>query len=67
MEGTLIRPKAIDIITREMMVASTTQTRGKKETMEHFVRRLTHLKLEGNARRRLRKIEHLQGCRNLKV
>ena len=59
--------KSNHTITTEMIIASTTQTRGSNETPHHFLRRLTHLKLAGTVRRKVNKIENISTCRNLKV
>lgn len=54
-------------ITIEALVHATKLTIGKHEHLEHYLKRLTHLTLNGDAKRVFNKIENLHHCPNLKV
>lgn len=51
-------------ITLDMILAATSLTRSRSETNETYLQRVTHLHLQGQ---RLKKIEKLDQCTNLKV
>jgi hypothetical protein len=51
-------------INLDLILASTTLTRSSKETHETYLQRVTHLHLQN---KRIRKIEGLEQCTNLKV
>ena len=51
-------------INLDMILASTSLTRSRSETNEQYLQRVTHLHLQG---KRLKKIEKLEQCVNLKV
>ena len=51
-------------ITLDMILASTHLTRSRAETNETYLQRVTHLHLQGQ---RLKKLEKLEMCTNLKV
>ena len=51
-------------ITLDLVLKSTSLTRSSKESNEQYLQRVTHLHLQG---KRLRKIEGLDQCTNLKV
>jgi hypothetical protein len=51
-------------ITLDLILASTSLTRSSKETHEAYLQRVTHLHLQA---KRIRKLEALELCTNLKV
>ena len=51
-------------ITLDMVLSSTTLTRSSKETADAYLSRVTHLHLQ---RKKIRFIERLEQCTNLKV
>lgn len=51
-------------INQEMMLRATTLSRGNSEAVDAYLKRVTHLHLQG---KRLRVIENLEKCSNLKV
>lgn len=51
-------------ITLELLLNSTSLTRSSKETHEGYLTRVTHLHLQG---KRIKVIENLETCTNLKV
>lgn len=59
--------KSVREINIEALVHATKLTVGKHENLEHYLKRLTHLTLNGDAKRVFRKIENLRHCPNLKV
>lgn len=59
--------KSVREINIEALVHATKLTVGKHENLEHYLKRLTHLTLNGDAKRIFRKIENLHPCPNLKV
>jgi hypothetical protein len=57
-------PKKFRRITLDLILSSTTLTRSSKESHEQYLKRVTHLHLQN---KRIRKIEGLELCMNLKV
>lgn len=51
-------------ITQQMVLKGATLTKSSKETVEQYLARVTHLHLQG---KRIKKIENLDSCTNLKV
>jgi len=51
-------------IKQEMLLASTKLARGKTESAESYLKRVTHFHLQ---EKKIRKIENLEQCTNLKV
>ncbi|TYZ64330.1 hypothetical protein PybrP1_012299 [[Pythium] brassicae (nom. inval.)] len=51
----------------DVLVHATKLTVAKHENLEHYLRRLTHLTLTGDARKAVRRIENLHHCPNLRV
>ena len=51
-------------ITQDMVLRATSLTKSSKESTEQYLQRVTHLHLQG---KRIRKIENLSLCTNLKV
>lgn len=67
-----LKPKAVDdarvrVINIETLVHATKVTLGKHENHEHYLKRLTHLSLNGDAKRVVRAIENLHHCPNVRV
>lgn len=60
-------PRGERAITIDALVHATKLTVAKHESLEHFLRRLTHLTLSGDARKAVRRIENLHYCPNLRV
>lgn len=54
-------------ITIDVLVHATKLTVAKHENLEHYLRRLTHLTLSGDARKAVRRIANLHHCPNLRV
>lgn len=51
-------------ITQKMLLKAATLTKSSKESVEQYMQRVTHLHMQG---KRLKKIENLESCTNLKV
>ena len=51
-------------ITQDMVLRATSLTKSSKESTEQYLQRVTHLHLQG---KRIRRIENLDSCTNLKV
>lgn len=51
----------------EALVHATKLSVGKHENLEHYLKRLTHLTLNGDAKKVVKKIQNLQHCPVLKV
>lgn len=59
--GEELKPRQI---TQKMLLKAATLTKSSKESVEQYLQRVTHLHLQG---KRLKKIENLESCTNLKV
>ena len=58
------RDHRVTKLTRNLVISSTTMSKTRTETVDHFLARITHLHLQG---KRLKVIENLEACTNLKV
>ncbi|TMW65123.1 hypothetical protein Poli38472_009290 [Pythium oligandrum] len=54
-------------ITTEVLVHASKLSVGKTEHLEHYLKRVTHLTLNGSEKKVIKRIQHLQRCPNLKV
>lgn len=54
-------------ITVEMLVHATKLSVGKNENLDHYLKRLTHLTLNGTPKRLLQRIQNLHHCPSLQV
>ncbi len=58
------KPQKPRRITQDLVLRSTSLTKSSKESTEQYLQRVTHLHLQG---KRIRRIENLDSCTNLKV
>lgn len=58
------RDRRVARLTKKLVLSSTTMSKTRTETVDHFLSRITHLHLQG---KRLRVIENLDSSTNLKV
>ena len=63
-EGRVERGPRSRKITQDMLLAASTMSRARSETPDQYLERVTHLHLQG---KRIKKIEGLEKCSNIKV